>query len=59
MELTPRQEIIMDKARKAYEGYCNYTNWKSLASGYNLPSWNELPGKIRNAWFAAISAIGD
>ena len=39
-----------------YEGYCNHTGWKSLASGQDLPLWDALREDIKKAWEA--SGIG-
>ena len=57
MEFTKKQEQVMVAAQTAYEAYCEYTGWKSLATGADLPKWENLPGNIKNAWFAAISSV--
>jgi hypothetical protein len=59
MQMTKEQERTMVAAQTAYEAYCNYTGWKSLATGCDLPKWSDLPGNIKNAWFAALSAVCD
>jgi hypothetical protein len=45
----------MDKGRAAYEGYAAYTGGKTF-DGRDMPTWQELPPRIRNAWGAAIVA---
>lgn len=59
MQLDKDGEKTMRLAQKAYEAYCNYTGWKSAVTGDALPQWNELPGGVINAWFAAAKAIQD
>jgi hypothetical protein len=56
MELNPQQEKCMKAAAEAYAGYCRYTNNKSLVSGADLPTWDNLPSSIRNAWYAGTQA---
>jgi len=41
---------IDDIGECAYNGYCETSNYKSLISGDELPTWDELPEKIKNAW---------
>ena len=57
MQLTETQELTMDIARVGYESYCNYTDWKSVITGDNLPEWNALPANVVNAWFAASDGM--
>lgn len=57
MQLTERQEQIMRAAQKGYESYCDYTGWKSAVTGDTLPPWENLPGAVKNAWFAAATGI--
>ena len=59
MQLTEKQEVIMMAARRGYENYCKYTGGKSAVTGDLLPSWDNLPGNIVNAWFAAANGIVD
>lgn len=48
----------LDKiGRIAYEGYCEYTEWKSLATGDSLPQWEGLSSEIRAAWTLAAIAL--
>ena len=51
------EEAMRHFAQKAYEGYCNHTGWKSLATGAELPIWNCLPKEIQEAWVASIRAV--
>jgi len=44
-------------AKKAYEAYCLYTDNKSLVTGDDLPTWENLPLNIRSAWDASAQAI--
>lgn len=44
-------------AQEAYEAYCQHTNWKSIATGQDLPNWVNLPQNIKDAWFASASAL--
>lgn len=41
----------------AYEAYCNYSNWKSLVSGADLPPWEHATSPIQHAWQAAADAV--
>jgi hypothetical protein len=59
MNLTERQELIMRAAQRGYESYCKYTGGKSAVTGDLLPLWDDLPGNIVNAWFAAANGIVD
>ena len=43
--------------RIAYEGYCEHTDWKSLATGQSLPQWEGLKPEIRQAWMASSVAL--
>ena len=44
----------------AYNGYCEYTNWKSLISGADLPKWEAVKPEIKEAWEkAAENVISD
>ena len=57
MQLTEKQELIMNAAKIGYENYCRYTGWKSIVTGDALPEWKNLPGEIKNAWFASAQAV--
>jgi len=37
-------------AQKMYEAYCRNSGGKSLATGDQLPGWDELPNEIKEAW---------
>lgn len=45
--------------RIAYEGYCEYTDGKSLISGQPLPKWEDLRREIRNAWECSACTVED
>jgi len=45
-------------AKRAYNGYCEYSQNKSLISGQTLPMWENLPDTIQRAWeYATFSAL--
>jgi hypothetical protein len=46
-----------DDGRRAYLGYCESSSGKSLISGQDLPSWNDLKQEIKDAWIAAADAV--
>lgn len=41
-----------------YNGYCTHTNWKSLATGQDLPKWEGLRPDIQQAWEFAGAYLG-
>ena len=43
--------------KAAYGAYCENTNWKSLATGQDLPLWDKLPERIREAWRAVADHL--
>lgn len=43
-------------ARAGYEGYGNWTDWKTF-DGRDMPRWDDLPDRTRLAWVAASGAI--
>jgi hypothetical protein len=43
--------------KTAYEAYRNHTGGKSLATGQEIPVWEDLPPAIRDAWAAAAAAV--
>lgn len=51
--MTMDQEL----GKYAYCGYASHTKWKSLATGDDLPEWEDLPQPIRDAWNAAAVAV--
>lgn len=59
MILNQDQESIMRAAELGYEAYSAYTGGRSLVTGDLLPMWRDLPGEIKNAWFAAATSIYD
>lgn len=44
-------------AQAMYEGYCRHTNWKSLATGADLPQWEGLRPGIKAAWEASAAFL--
>ena len=44
------------RAKVAYNAYCNRVNWKSF-KGDDLPKFENLPEHIRDAWMAAGDAV--
>ncbi len=44
-------------AKIAYEAYCDQTENKSLVTGDELPSWDNLSVGIQAAWFASAAAV--
>jgi len=47
----------MHLAQAMYEGYCQHTNWKSLATGADLPQWEGLRPDIKAAWEASAEFV--
>lgn len=45
--------------QQAYEAYCEKSGWKSLVSGFGLPSWDLLGDKIKETWEAAASRVSE
>jgi hypothetical protein len=56
MELN-EETILMYSAKRGYECYCKHTNFNSLVTGDNLPSWDKLSYNIKMAWVSAARAI--
>ena len=48
---------MKNRGKAAYEGYCYYSNYKSLVSGQQLPSWADLQENIRGAWNVAALEV--
>ena len=57
MQLSETQELTMKVARVGYESYAAHTGNKSAVTGQNLPTWEQLPGSVVNAWFAAADGM--
>lgn len=62
-EAALREELEAADGRKAgsqgqrgYEAYAAFTGGKTF-DGRNMPSWSELPDRIKGAWEAAADAI--
>lgn len=52
------QEKSEDLARQAYEAYGATTDYKNFM-GDPMPTWRELPLRIREAWVAASLRVRD
>jgi len=59
MKLDTDGQNAMASAKLGYEAYSEYTGGRSAVTGDPLPQWHDLTPAIRNAWFAAASAILD
>lgn len=57
MQLSETQELTMKMAKAGYESYAAYTGNKSAVTSYDLPKWEQLPGRVINAWFAAADGM--
>ena len=57
MQLTETQELTMRIARVGYESYAAHSGNRSAVTGQDLPTWEQLPGSVVNAWFAAAEGI--
>lgn len=57
MRLSKTQELTMKMAQVGYESYSAYTGNKSAVTGDSLPEWRDLPGGVKNAWFAAAEGM--
>jgi hypothetical protein len=47
---------VIESAQVAYEAYAKFTGGKTF-DGRDMPTWNNLTDRIRDAWRAAISAV--
>jgi len=47
--------VDLKAAQVAYEAYAKHTCWTSAATGYDLPTWDELPESVKNAWVTEIT----
>lgn len=43
-------ESQLSLGREAYEAYCRSSGGKSLVSGADLPTWENLSDEIKSAW---------
>ncbi len=50
---------MVNLGKIAYEGYCSKSGNKSLITGAQLPSWDDLSEDIKAAWFAAADAVAE
>jgi hypothetical protein len=49
---------VTEQAKRAYEGYATSTGGKTF-DGRDMPPWDALPGRIKEAWRAAVVAAVD
>jgi hypothetical protein len=49
---------MSEQARRGYEGYAKSTGGKTF-DGRDMPTWEELPLRIQEAWREAIAAAVD
>lgn len=60
-----KKGLIMQKTygQIGYEYYCEFTGWKSLATGADLPQWADTKPEIQSAWqnaaYGILKAAGD
>src|SRR5262245_58240094 len=61
ISLNAKQVYAVDATRDfgsmAYEAYRCHTGGKSLATGQDIPAWNDLRPDIQEAWCVAAGAI--
>jgi hypothetical protein len=48
---------VVDIGRVNYEAYARHTGFKSLKTGEDLPTWEDLNVEIRDAWTIAAYAV--
>lgn len=48
---------MVNLGKIAYEAYSAKSKGKSLATGDDLPKWEDLPWEIRDAWNASAAAV--
>lgn len=48
-------DLLQDAARAGYEGYAAFTGGKTF-DGRDMPTWDQLPDRIRQAWAAGVEA---
>jgi hypothetical protein len=49
--------IYNELAKTAYEAYRAHTGGKSLATGQEIPAWENLAPVIQDAWKASVKAV--
>lgn len=47
---------MKETAHVAYDAYAEFTGGKTF-DGRDMPTWEQLPDRIKNAWRAAVSAV--
>ena len=58
-KIVTNNQLDYELGKIAYEAYCRATNWKSLATGDDLPTYEALRDDIRLAWQNAARAVGN
>ncbi len=48
----------LERAKAGYEAYAKSTGGKTY-DGKDMPKWDEVPQKIKDAWNAAATAIAE
>lgn len=48
----------LDRAKVGYEAYGEYVSWQTF-DGQQMPTWDGLSDRTRNAWAACALAIED
>jgi hypothetical protein len=49
---------MSEQARRGYEGYAQSTGGKTF-DGCDMPTWDDLPARIQEAWRCAVAAAID
>lgn len=57
MRLRSQESDVGDIGKVAYDAYWGHTGGKSLATGDDLPMWENLPLEIQDAWRVAADAV--
>lgn len=52
----PFSTLGLRLARIAYDAYCESVGGKAF-NGDNLPPFDDVPQRIKNAWLAAVNAV--
>lgn len=47
---------MKEPAHVAYDAYAAFTGGKTF-DGRDMPTWENLPERIQNAWRAAVAAV--
>jgi len=52
-QLENERKEMLDHAAAMYNAYCEYTDYKSVVTGDDLPKWDDLRHDVKEAWIAA------